>query len=144
VARTEIEIGAPPETVWDVLADARAYGEWVVGTKGITRADADWPRVGTALEYEVGFEPFTVGDRTEVLKADRPQLLVLRAELQRLGAAMIRLELEPLADGTHVVMDEEPVDGVAGALHNRLTDGALARRNDVALGRLKRLAEARA
>jgi hypothetical protein len=40
-------------------------------------------------------------------------------------------------------MEEEPVDGVAETVHTRVSDAALGRRNEVALGRLKRLAEAR-
>ena len=39
---------------------------------------------------------------------------------------------------------EEPVEGVVEKLHGSLTDAALDERNRVALGRLKRLAEARA
>ena len=45
--------------------------------------------------------------------------------------------------GTRIVMDETPLEGLVDTLHNRLTDEALKRRNDVALNRLKRLAEAR-
>ncbi len=144
MARVEIDVAAPPEAVWDVLADPGAYGDWVVGTQNVTRADASWPEVGSALEYRIGIDPISLGDRTQVVEAVPPRLLVLRAELQRLGAAAIRLELEPAESGTHVVMDEEPVEGLASALHTRLSDAALKARCDVALGRLKRLAEARA
>lgn len=141
MARTEIEIDAPPQRVWDVLADAPAYGEWVVGTKNIARADAEWPQPGSALEYELGVGPVSVGDHTVVVEADPPRRLVLRAELHRLGAAAIRLDLEPLGAGTRVTMDEEPVEGAVDTLHNPLSDAALTKRNDLALRRLKRLAE---
>jgi uncharacterized protein YndB with AHSA1/START domain len=143
VARTEIHIDATPEEVWSVLADAAAYGEWVVGTKNVSAADGEWPRTGSVLEYELGIGPVSVSDRTTVVEAEPPRKLVLRAELRRLGAAAIRLELDPVGDGTRVVMDEEPVEGVVDALHTRVTDAALRRRNDLALGRLKRLAEER-
>jgi uncharacterized protein YndB with AHSA1/START domain len=143
MARTEIEVAAPPEAVWSVLADAGAYGEWVVGTKNVARADAEWPEPGSALEYELGIGPFGIGDRTVVVEADAPRRLVLRAELKRIGAAAIRLALEPLGGGTRVVMEEEPVEGVVDALNNRVADAALAQRNALALGRLKSLAESR-
>src|SRR5919202_5793034 len=84
MARTEIEVAAPPEAVWSVLADAGAYGEWVVGTKNVARADAEWPEPGSALEYELGIGPISVGDHTVVVEAEPPRRLILRAELQRL------------------------------------------------------------
>ena len=141
--RNSIEIEAPPEDVWEVLSDAPSYGEWVVGTKGITRADADWPRVGSTLQYELGAGPFSVGDRTVVVEAEPPKKLVLRAELRLLGAASIVLELEPLGEGTRVVMAEEPVRGIVAATQTRVGDAALEWRNDLSLARLKRLAENR-
>ena len=144
MAQTSIEIAAPPETVWEVLSDAHEYGDWVVGTKHVLHADGDWPQVGTHLEYELGVGPVTVGDRTVVLESEPPRLLVLRAELRRFGAALIRLALESVDGGTRVVMDEGPVEGVIDKVHNPLTDEALKRRNEAALGRLKRLAEIRA
>lgn len=144
MARAAIDVNAAPDVVWSVLADAAAYGEWVVGTKHITRADANWPEPGTQLEYALGIGPIAVGDRTVVLESDRPHVLVLRAEIRRLGAATIRLRLEPHGESTRVLMDEAPVEGVIDAAHTSISDAALKRRNELALGRLKRLAEARA
>ena len=143
MARTTIEVDAAPDAVWRVLAEASAYADWVVGTKGISRADAAWPRPGSALEYELGVGPISVGDRTVVLEAEEPRLLLLRTELKRLGAATIRIELEPLDGRTLIVMDEEPVAGMLETMHTRVSDAALDRRNQIALGRLKRLVETR-
>jgi uncharacterized protein YndB with AHSA1/START domain len=143
MARAEIDVAAPPEAVWDVLADPGAYGDWVVGTK-VTRADANWPEVGSSLEFRVEIGPVGGGDRTRVVEAEPPRLLVLRAGLQQLGAAAIRLELQPAAGGTRVVMEEDAVEGLVASLRTRVSDAVLKARGDVALGRLKRLAEARA
>jgi len=143
MARAEIDVAAPPETVWAVLAEPAAYGEWVVGTK-VTRADSSWPEVGSALEYRVELGPVRAGDETRVVEAEPPRLLVLRAELKQFGAAGIRLELQPSAGGTHVVMEEDAVEGLAATLRTQVSDAVLKTRADVALGRLKRLAEARA
>src|SRR4051794_16502487 len=143
VARTEIHVAAPPQAVWDVLADAGAYGEWVVGTQHIAQADATWPEPGSALEYRIGAGPVSIGDHTTVVEADEPRHLLLRAQLKHLGAFAIRLELEPRDGGTRVVMEEEPLEGALETVHNPLSDLALAKRNDRALGRLKRLAERR-
>jgi uncharacterized protein YndB with AHSA1/START domain len=142
MARAEIDVAAPPETVWAVLAEPGAYGEWVVGTK-VTRADASWPAVGSSLEFRVEVGPLGAGDRTRVVAAEPPRLLVLRAELKQFGAAGVRLELEPSAGGTHVVMEEDAVEGLVATLRTRVSDAVLKARADVALGRLKRLVEAR-
>jgi uncharacterized protein YndB with AHSA1/START domain len=144
MAKTSTDTSAPPEAVWSVLCDPAAYGEWVVGTKEVVGADPDWPAVGTQLEYRLGAGPVGVGDRTTVLASEAPRLLVLRAQLSRLGGATIRIELERVGEGTRIHMDEEPVDGVLGAVHNPVADAALGWRNDAALDRLKRLAEDRA
>jgi hypothetical protein len=66
---------------------------------------------------------------------------VLRAEFRHVGAFVIRLELEPLGGGTRVTMDESPVEGMLGA--RRVAEMALQLRNDIALARLRALAEAR-
>ena len=144
MARNAIEIAATPDAVWSVLADAGLYAEWVVGTTDIAEADSRWPAAGSALEYRVGFGPIGIGDHTVVVEEVPPRLLVLRAELHRLGTARIRLELEPVGPSTRVVMDEAPTDGLIARLHGRIADRLLKRRNDEALKRLRRLAEARA
>jgi uncharacterized protein YndB with AHSA1/START domain len=105
MARSEIDVAAPPEAVWAVPAEAGAYGEWVVGTQKVTRADAAWPEVGSALEYRLGLDPVSIGDRTTVVEAAPPRLLVLRAEARRLGAVTIRVELEPADGQTRVVLE---------------------------------------
>ena len=70
MARAEIDVAAPPETVWAVLAEPAAYGEWVVGTK-VTRADASWPTVGSSLEFRVEVGPLGAGDRTPSSRPSR-------------------------------------------------------------------------
>jgi uncharacterized protein YndB with AHSA1/START domain len=144
MARNAIDIAATPDTVWSVLADAELYAEWVVGTTHIIEADPGWPEAGSALEYRVGIGPIGIGDHTVVVEDVPPRLLVLRAELHRLGTAGIRLELEPVGPSTRVVMDETPTDGLIARLHGRIADRLLRRRNDAALKRLRRLAETRA
>jgi uncharacterized protein YndB with AHSA1/START domain len=141
MARNSIDVAAVPEAVWEVLADANTYGEWVVGTKNVADSDASWPEPGAELEYELGLGPLSVADHTVVVEADAPRTLVLRAEFRHVGAFVIRLELEPLGGGTRVTMDESPVEGMLGA--RRVAEMALQLRNDIALARLRALAEAR-
>jgi len=45
MATNTIHVDAPPEAVWEVLADPRLYGNWVVGASTTRAVDGDWPAV---------------------------------------------------------------------------------------------------
>src|SRR5689334_7703759 len=107
MAENMVEVAAPPEAVWSVLADPHTYGEWVVGTSETSTGEGLWPEVGASLEYTVGVGPLEIGDRTVVLESDEPRLLVLEARMIHGGAFGIRLELEPTPGGTRVTMVEQ-------------------------------------
>lgn len=142
MAVNEIVVGASPQIVWDVLADPQAYRAWVTGTKAIRGADDDFPRVGTSVYHRVGAGPLSLSDRTKVIRAEPPRLLLLDAGLGPLGSARVQIELTPVSDGTHVVLRES-----AGRGPNRLLqpmgDAALRGRNRWSLARLKEVVEAR-
>ncbi len=80
------------------------------------------PEPEAELEYELGLGPLNAADHTGVVEADASRTLVPRAEFRHAGAVLIHLELEP-----------------PGAERG----AALQLRNDVALGRLRALAETR-
>src|SRR4051812_44540163 len=98
----------PPEAVWDVLADADGYEYWVVGSKAIRDADAGFPAAGTRFHHTLGVGPLTLRDHTEVLEAEPPRLMRLRAEGRPLGAATVTMRLTPEDGGTGVEMVEHP------------------------------------
>ncbi len=101
----------PPETVWEALADADAYGYWVVGSKSIRDADPNWPEPGSRFHHTVGMGPLELSDHTESLEAEPPRRLKIRAKGRPIGTATVTLELIPKDDGTVVRMTENP-DGV--------------------------------
>lgn len=136
-----ISIAAPPEDVFEVLADPERYVEWVVGTTETKAMDDAWPAEGSRLGYRVGLGPLALGDVTEVVEVRPPSRMVLRAHMRPLGTTAIELDLAADAGGTRLVMREEPASGFVRATHTRLTDVVLARRNDAALARLRRLVE---
>ena len=143
MAVNEIEVAAPPETVWGVLADPDAYAYWVVGTKDIRGADEGFPAEGTRLYHRVGVGPLTLSDSSKVLRSDPPRLLVLEAHLGPFGSARVEIELRANGPGTHVHFEETGSRGP-----NRLLQPAgdllLRGRNKWSLDRLKELAERRA
>jgi uncharacterized protein YndB with AHSA1/START domain len=97
-----------PEAVWDVLADPASYQYWVVGSKAIRDADPGFPAPGTKFHHTIGVGPLTVRDHTEVLTAERPRLMRLRAKARPLGTASVTLEMTAESGGTRVRMIENP------------------------------------
>ena len=143
MATTSIVVDAPPEAVWAVLADPRSYEDWVVGSKEIRRWDPEWPAVGATFHHTFMIGLLPLKDRTSVLESEPPRRLVLRARARPTGIAHVALSLTAEGDGTLVELAEWPVEGPPAALSNPLQDLLIKRRNDVALRRLKRLAERR-
>jgi uncharacterized protein YndB with AHSA1/START domain len=142
MAVNEIDIDAPPEDVFDVLADARSYGHWVVGSRAIHAADPSWPAPGSVFDHSQGFGPFiALRDSTCVLESTRPTYLRMRVQARPVSVAHVTLRLTPQGAGTHVVMEEGPADLWSHATMNMLTDPLLRLRNAESLRRLKRLAE---
>ena len=139
MARNEIEIQAPPERVWAVLADAELYDDWVLGAQEVRDADEQWPREGTALHHRTGLGPLAIDDETRVEESERPTRLVLRAKVRPLGELRISFDLRATPNGTTLIMEEHPVDGPLTVAPG--TDAAIDARNTVSLRRLKALAE---
>src|SRR3954451_5569035 len=118
MARNETHIDAPPERVFEVLADPEAYGYWVVGSKFIRDADPGFPKPGTRFFHAVGFGPLTVKDHTRVESADPPRKLVLRAKARPLGTAFVEMHIKPEGTGSHVTMIEKPADPLSAIVFN--------------------------
>jgi uncharacterized protein YndB with AHSA1/START domain len=140
MATNERYMPVSPEAVWEALADPDGYGYWVVGSKEIRDADADWPAPGSRFHHTVGFGPFDVSDHTEALEADQPARLTLRAKGRPLGAARVTLTMTELNGGTLVRMKENP-DGLTSLLaFNPLVQLLTIGRNAESLMRLEELA----
>jgi uncharacterized protein YndB with AHSA1/START domain len=143
VAINETFIDAPPERVFAVLADWRAYGEWVVGSRLIRGADPGFPAAGTRFHHQVGVGPLHLNDHTQVEQIEPPRRLVLRARARPLGTAVVDLRLEPVDGGTKVVMREDPGDPLTALVFMPLTHLLVRGRNVESLRRLKEIAEHR-
>jgi uncharacterized protein YndB with AHSA1/START domain len=143
VARNEIMVGAPPEAVFDVLADARCYGEWVVGSSDIRAADPEWPASGSAFDHRVGVGPLKTADCTEVLASRPPRYLQLLAHARPLPAARVTLELRAEAGGTRVTILEDVDHPLLRRLLWPVVQPATWLRNHESLRRLRALAEGR-
>ena len=142
MAENDVFIEAPPERVFAVLAEPARYPEWVVGAREVRAAEERFPEPGASFAWEGGAGPFTLSDETTVVESEPPRRLVLEVRVSRLGTARIELTLEREAAGTRVTMVEAAERGAVLRAANAVADGILSLRNDRALERLKRLAEA--
>jgi uncharacterized protein YndB with AHSA1/START domain len=136
-------IDADPDTVFAVLSDASTYADWVVGSRRVRDADADFPAVGSRFHHEVGIPPLLLRDHTEVLECRPPTRLVLRAKTRPFATARVELSLTPQGTGTRVELDERAGDLPSRWALNRFSDPLIHLRNTHSLRRLRRISEAR-
>jgi carbon monoxide dehydrogenase subunit G len=131
----------PPEAVWDVLADPESYGYWVVGSKAIRDSDADWPSEGARFHHTIGIGFLKNSDHTAVIRAERPEVFVLRAKGRPLGTARVTMLMTAHPEGGTIVKMTETLDGVFAPLNlNPLVHLTTVARNAESLMRLEELA----
>jgi uncharacterized protein YndB with AHSA1/START domain len=143
MAVNEIEVAAPAEAVWEVLADPQAYAGWVLGTKRVRGADDGFPAEGTRLYHTVGAGPLTLSDWTAVLESKPRERLVLETRLGPLGSARVVLQLRERDGRTTVVFTERARRGPSRVLWPA-GELVLRGRNRWSLDRLKQIVELRA
>ena len=140
-----IEVSASREDVFAVLADARRYADWVVGTRSVHSVDESFPARGSRFGARISVGPLGDDAVTTVLECDEPRRLVLRTRTRRLGAARIELELEEGgADVTLVTLREHAVGNRLVRLAQSLGEPLLSARNRRSLRLLQELVESAA
>lgn len=144
MAANDIHVDASLKQVFEVLSDAHAYADWVVGSEAVREVDRDFPAPGSRFHHRVRFGPLTVEDHTRVVYAEPPRILALQAKARPLGTTRVTLQLREEDGGTRVRMVEDPGSRLTALLATPLTHLALRGRNDESLRRLKRLAESHA
>lgn len=135
-------IKTSPGTVWAVLADGTRYADWVVGTSSSRPLRGRWPQTDAAIGYEVRIGPVALSNETVVRRCEEGTLLELEAKAGWLGTARIAIELRPWGDDCLVIVDEHPLRGAGGLLHNVGTEAMIQLRHRAMLARLARLCEA--
>jgi hypothetical protein len=143
VAEVSLNVEAPVDAVWAVLADGWSYAGWVVGASHIRDVDTGWPKPGARIHHSVGPWPLVIQDTTEVVRCEPSRLLELDARLWPAGAARITFTLEDRGALTHVRMAERVVRGPSTVLPNFVQDLLLTPRNRETLQRLNALAKGR-
>ncbi|MFF5965451.1 SRPBCC family protein [Streptomyces collinus] len=133
-----------PGAVWDVLADGHRYAEWVVGTSESHPVRGQWPRTGAAIRYEVRLGPLRLDNETVVRHCEEGSRLELEAHAGVLGTARIAIELRAWGEHCLVIVDEHPLRGAGGRLHNVGFEALIQLRHRTMLARLAKLCEAEA
>ncbi|MET9391211.1 SRPBCC family protein [Streptomyces sp. NPDC006624] len=134
-------IRVAPSAVWDVLADGDRYAEWVVGTSESHPVSGHWPDKDAAIRYQVRLGPVELTNRTVVRSCERGRRLELEAHAGALGTARISIELRPWGEHCLVIVDEHPLRGAGGRLHNVGFEALIQLRHRTMLARLARLCE---
>jgi uncharacterized protein YndB with AHSA1/START domain len=141
-----IDVDASPHAVYDVLLDAHAYADWVIGSKRVRYVDPEWPAPGARFHHTVGAPGVDIKDSSKLLELDADHRVVLEVRFRPLGTAIVVMDLEPLDDGsrTHITMTENPKSGPVHRLPAFVIAVITSIRNAFSLRRLARLAEQRA
>lgn len=134
-------IRTTPGQVWEVLADGERYADWVVGTSRSKPVRGDWPEVGAAIAYEVRIGPVRLHNETVVRRCVPGRELELEAKAGPLGTARIAIDVRSWGDDTLVVVDEHPLQGAGGTIHNVGVEALIQLRHREMLRRLEEVCE---
>ncbi|MEU4875996.1 SRPBCC family protein [Streptomyces sp. NPDC021608] len=134
-------IKVSPRTVWAVLSDGSRYADWVVGTSSSEPVRGRWPQVGAAIAYEVRLGPLRLTNETVVRHCEEGSELELEAHAGVLGTARIAIELRPWGEHCLVIVDEHPLQGAGGRLHNAGAEALIQLRHRAMLARLAGVCE---
>ncbi|MFD6333800.1 SRPBCC family protein [Streptomyces niveus] len=134
-------IERPVADVWAVLADGSRYGDWVVGTSDSYPENGAWPEVGSSITYTIRLGRWSVSGRTTVRRCEKPNVLELEVDSGRLGTARIAVEVRPWGENALVIIDEHPLRGPGGTLHNTVVDALIQLRHRTMLARLADVVE---
>ena len=134
-------IKASPDRVWAVLADGSRYAQWVVGTAASQPKDGEWPQESASISYQIRLGPFEVGNETVVRRCVEGSVLELEANAGPLGTARICIELRKWGEYCLVIVDEHPLQGTGGALHNLGFEALIQLRHRAMLARLAKTCE---
>ena len=143
----EIEIDAPPDVVYDVVADPDCLGEWVTIQEELEEAPEGDLEPGSRLRQRMKIAGQRFRLSWTVVEAERPTRIVWNGRGPMGTSAKAIYELRRDGDGrtTFSYLNEYALPGgVAGRLAGRAISAASGREADRTLRRLKKLVEARA
>jgi uncharacterized protein YndB with AHSA1/START domain len=142
----EIDIAAPPERVYDVLADPACLGEWVTIQEELEEAPSGDLEAGHKLRQRMKVAGQRFRLHWTVVEAKRPKRIVWEGRGPMGTKAKAVYELSSNGDSaTHFTYlnEYELPGGIAGKIAGRAVQAASGREADKTLKRLKKLVESR-
>jgi carbon monoxide dehydrogenase subunit G len=92
----ETEVDAPPEQVWEVVADPRNLTAWDRHIAAVHGVPEDGLKRGTEYDTEIRFMGIRVNVHADVIEIEPPRYSKIR--LRGLVDATVETTLEPVAD----------------------------------------------
>jgi uncharacterized protein YndB with AHSA1/START domain len=135
VGRSEIEIAAPPDAVWEVLTDFEDWPSWLRDVKSMSMESS--VAAGTFFRWKAG--PATITSTIQSL--ERPRLIAWTG--RTFGINAIHVWHFEARDGGTFVRTEESYEGLVARLLRRSLQKALDRALDDGLQDLKAEVERR-
>jgi uncharacterized protein YndB with AHSA1/START domain len=125
--RVATTIAAPPERVWEEIADISSHVRWMEDAVAIRFTSPAHDGVGATFDCDTRIGPLRLTDRMEVTAWDPPRVMGIR-HVGLVGGSG-RFLLEPVPTGTRFVWDEHLVFPLwmGGGAGGRLAAPVLAR-----------------
>jgi uncharacterized protein YndB with AHSA1/START domain len=142
----EIEIEAPPDVVYDVVADPTCLGDWVTIQEELEEAPDGDLQPGSRLRQRMKVAGQRFRLSWTVVEADRPTRVVWEGHGPMGSEAKAVYELSRDGDGgtKFAYLNEYSLPGgIAGRLAGRAIVAASGREADRTMKRLKQLVEAK-
>ena len=141
----DIEIGAPPEKVWNLIMDPARFDEWVTIHRKVNSTDPGPPREGMRMEQTLCLRGASFRVKWTLAECEKDSRAVWEGLGPMRSHARTEYALSPDGDGNtrfHYVNEFTAPGGVVGATASRVLVGGLPEREaHRSLQRLKRLLE---
>lgn len=142
IASEPVEIHAPIDTVWDVLADVDRYCEWNPFARTYTKTDV---RVGSFVDFDVKLGGYDRKQTERFVAIERPTLLSWSTKIgnEFLLKALREQRLEMQSDTRCIYYNTDTLEGPLAPLAILLFGRAMRRGFDNVGRALKKTAEER-
>lgn len=136
MALNHVKTPCSPDEVFEHLLDPHEYPEWLLGASRVRTVEDDWPSLGSAFHHTIGWGPFGVKDRSEIVAIDRPRRLELHVRATPLVRGHVTFTVDPCDGGSLLSIEEEPAARVVGNLVRPALDPVTHLRNHRSLQKL--------